>query len=81
VNSPIQTLAESHWWERGCFARLDDPVYGPLTLAAPAWRMTRTPPRLKVPGRPAGFHNTHVYARHLGLGPARLAELGARGII
>jgi crotonobetainyl-CoA:carnitine CoA-transferase CaiB-like acyl-CoA transferase len=81
VNSPIQTLAESHWWERGCFARLDDPVYGPLTLAAPAWRMTRTPPRLKVPGRPAGFHNAHVYARHLGLGPARLAELGARGII
>ena len=81
VNSPIQTLAESHWWERGCFARLDDPVYGPLTLAAPAWRMTRTPPRLKVPGRPPGFHNAHVYARHLGLGPARLAELGARGII
>jgi crotonobetainyl-CoA:carnitine CoA-transferase CaiB-like acyl-CoA transferase len=81
VNRPTQTLAEDHWWERGCFARLDDPVYGPLTLAAPAWRMTRTPPRLKVPGRPAGFHNAHVYARHLGLGPARLALLRARGII
>ena len=22
VNRPTQTLAESHWWERGCFARL-----------------------------------------------------------
>jgi formyl-CoA transferase len=81
VNRPTQTLAESHWWERGCFARLDDPVYGTLTLAAPAWRMTRTPPRLKIPGRPAGFHTGHVYARHLGLGASRLAELRARGII
>jgi crotonobetainyl-CoA:carnitine CoA-transferase CaiB-like acyl-CoA transferase len=81
VNLPTQTLAESHWWERGCFARLDDPVYGPLTLAAPAWRMTRTPPRLKVPGRPAGYHTAHVFARHLGMGPTRLAELRARRII
>ena len=81
VNRPTQTLAEDHWWDRACFARLDDPVYGLLTLAAPAWRMTRTPPRLKIPGRPTGFHTAHVYARHLGLGPARLAELRARGII
>jgi crotonobetainyl-CoA:carnitine CoA-transferase CaiB-like acyl-CoA transferase len=81
VNRPTQTLSEDHWWDRGCFARLDDPVYGLLTLAAPAWRMTRTPPRLKIPGRPAGFHTAHVYAKHLGLGPTRLAELRARGII
>jgi crotonobetainyl-CoA:carnitine CoA-transferase CaiB-like acyl-CoA transferase len=81
VSRPTQTLAEDHWWERGCFGRVDDPVYGPLTLAMPAWRMTRTPPRLKVPGRPAGYHNDTVYARHLGLGPRRLAELRARGII
>jgi hypothetical protein len=32
-------------------------------------------------GRPAGFHNAHAYARHLGLGPVRLAERGTRGII
>src|SRR5262249_15157847 len=81
VNQPTRTLAEDHWWDRGCFARLDDPVYGALTLAAPAWRMTRTPPRLKVPGRPVGFHTAHVYAKHLGLGPDRLADLRARGII
>lgn len=81
VNRPTATLAEDHWWERGCFGRLDDPVYGPLTLAMPAWRMTRTPPRLKVPGRPPGYHNDHVYAKHLGFGPERLAELRARGVI
>jgi hypothetical protein len=46
--------------------------------------VTRTPPRLKVPERPAGFHTAHVYARHLGLGglgPIRLTDLRAQGII
>jgi hypothetical protein len=43
--------------------------------------MTRTPPRLEVPGRPAGFDTADVYARHLGLSAARLEELRARGII
>jgi len=81
VNRPTATLAEAHWWERGCFGRVVDPVYGPLLLAMPAWRMTRTPPRLKLPGRPPGYHNDHVYAKYLGLGPARVAELRARGAI
>jgi crotonobetainyl-CoA:carnitine CoA-transferase CaiB-like acyl-CoA transferase len=81
VSRPTQTLGEAHWWERGAFARVDDPVYGMLTLAAPAWRMSGTPPRLKEPGRPPGYHNTHVYAKYLGLGPARLTELRDRGII
>jgi len=81
VNRPTQTLAETHWWARGALARVDDPLYGALTLAGPAWRMTRTPPRLKDPGRPPGHHNAHVYAKYLGLGPTRLAELRARGVV
>jgi crotonobetainyl-CoA:carnitine CoA-transferase CaiB-like acyl-CoA transferase len=81
VNRPTRTLAEAHWWARACFGRLEDPIYGPLLLALPAWRMTRTPPRLKSPGRPAGHHNADVYARYLGFGPDRLAELRSRGII
>jgi CoA:oxalate CoA-transferase len=81
VNRPTQTLAETHWWERGCFGRVDDPVYGALTLALPAWRMTRTPPRLKLPARPPGYHNSHVYAKYFGFGPERLAGLRSRGII
>ncbi|HEV8675120.1 MAG TPA: CoA transferase [Methylomirabilota bacterium] len=81
VNQPTRTLAEEHWWVRGCLGRLEDPIYGPLTLALPAWRMTRTPPRLKVACRPVGYHNGHVYAKYFGFGPERLAELRARGII
>jgi CoA:oxalate CoA-transferase len=81
VNTPTATLGEAHWWERGCFARIEDAVYGPLLLAMPAWRMTRTPPRLKIPARPSGYHNERVYARHFGFGPGRLAGLRERGII
>ncbi len=55
---------------RGRPVRRDGPVRGARPRA-----------RLKVPGRPVGFHTGHVYARHLGLGPTRLAELRARGII
>ena len=81
VNQPTLTLAEGHWWERGCFGRITDAIYGPLTLAMPAWRMTRTPPRLKIPGRPVGYHNAHVYAKYFGFGPGPLADLRSRGII
>jgi crotonobetainyl-CoA:carnitine CoA-transferase CaiB-like acyl-CoA transferase len=38
VNRPLETLSESHWWERGCFSRVADPVYGNLLLAAPRGR-------------------------------------------
>ncbi|MGH7321265.1 MAG: CaiB/BaiF CoA transferase family protein [Candidatus Rokuibacteriota bacterium] len=81
VQSPTAVLAEDHWWERGCFGRVEDPVYGPLLLAMPAWRMTRTPPRVKIAGRPKGFHNGHIYAKYFGFGPARLTDLHTRGII
>lgn len=81
VNRPTQMLAEDHWWERACVARVEDPLYGPLTLAMPAWRMTRTPPRFRFPGRPLGYHNDHVYNKYFGFGPERLADLRSRGII
>jgi len=75
LNAPSATLREAHWWERGCFRRLEDPSYGELLLQMPAWRMTRTPPRVKWPCRAAGYHNGHVYQKYFGLDPGRLAEL------
>jgi crotonobetainyl-CoA:carnitine CoA-transferase CaiB-like acyl-CoA transferase len=47
----------------------------------PAWRMTRTPPRLKWPCRPAGYHTGHVLQKYFGYGPRRLAELAREGIV
>jgi len=81
VNPPSRTLAETHWWERGCLRIVDDPLFGRLLLQMPVWRMTRTPPRLNWACRPAGYHNGHVYQKHFGLGPGRLAELKAQGIL
>ncbi len=66
MNPPTQTLREEHWWERGCFKRVADSIYGELLLQMPAWRMTRTPPRLKWPCRPAGYHQEHVFQKYFG---------------
>ena len=46
VNRPLETLAEAHWEERGCFLRTEDPVYGELLLAAPPWKMSGRTRRL-----------------------------------
>lgn len=81
VNLPTQTLAEANWWERGCFKRVEDPIYGEMLLQMPVWRMTRTPPRFKWPCRPVGYHNGHVYQKFFGLGPGRLAELKDQGVL
>lgn len=81
VNLPTRTLAEANWWERGCFKRVEDPIYGELLLQTPVWRMTRTPPRIKWPCRPVGYHNGHVYQKYFGVGPGRLAELKDQGVL
>ncbi len=81
VNTPEDTLAEAHWWERGVFQKVEDADYGLLQLQAPPWKMSRTPPRVKWACRPVGADNAAVYARHLGLGPSALAALKAKGVI
>ena len=43
VESPQEVLSRENWWERGCFQKFADAVYGELTLQMPVWRMTATP--------------------------------------
>ncbi|MBI5419517.1 MAG: CoA transferase [Deltaproteobacteria bacterium] len=81
VNRPLETLGEANWWERGCFTRVQDPVYGDLLLAAPPWKMSGTPARLQSVCRPPGADNGEVYCGLLGLSGADLDSLSARGII
>jgi crotonobetainyl-CoA:carnitine CoA-transferase CaiB-like acyl-CoA transferase len=81
VESPQEVLARENWWERGCFQRFHDPLYGQLTLQMPVWRMTGTPPRVRWACRPPGHHNGYVYQKYLGWGPRRLADLQASGVI
>ena len=81
VETPTEVLSRENWWERGCFQRFLDPIYGELTLQMPVWRMTETPPRVRWPCRPVGYHNGHIYQKYLGLGPSRLAELKKDGVL
>jgi crotonobetainyl-CoA:carnitine CoA-transferase CaiB-like acyl-CoA transferase len=81
VNEIQETVAEAHWWERGVFQRIRDPDYGELLIQNAPWKMTATPPRVKWLCRPVGADNEAVYAKHLGLGPDRLAALRAQGVL
>jgi crotonobetainyl-CoA:carnitine CoA-transferase CaiB-like acyl-CoA transferase len=81
VNSPQDTLAEEHWWQRGVFRRVEDPSYGTLLLQMPPWKMSRTPPRVKWACRPVGADTAAVYARYLGIQPSALAGLRERGVV
>lgn len=81
VESPMEVLSRENWWERNCFQKFFDPVYGELTLQMPVWRMTATPPRVRWACRPAGYHNGYVYQKYLGWGSSHLATLRSRGVI
>jgi len=81
VNRPLETLSEENWWERGCFFRTADPVYGELLLAAPPWKMSGTPPRIRTVCRLPGADNEGVYADLLGLSARDLENLAGRGIL
>jgi crotonobetainyl-CoA:carnitine CoA-transferase CaiB-like acyl-CoA transferase len=81
LNRPAETLAETHWWERGVFEKIQDAGYGELLLQAPPWKMSRTPPRIKWACRPVGADNEVVYLKYLGLGRERLRALKADGVL
>lgn len=81
VNRPLETLSEENWRERGCFLPVEDPVYGRLLLAAPPWKMSGTPPRIRSTCRPPGADNEGVYAGLLGLTAKDLENLSGRGIL
>ncbi len=52
-----------------------------IYFGLPAWRMTRTPPRLKWACRPAGYHTAHVLNKYFGYGPAGVARLRRDAVI
>jgi len=81
VNRPCETLSEENWWERGCFSRVSDPFYGNLLLAAPPWKMSGTPPRIRSVCRPPGADNEEIYSALLGMAAEEIRSLRARGVL
>ena len=81
VSEPIDTMSTANWWERQAFQKLDDPHYGEVVIANPAWKMTGSPPRVKWVCRPVGADNEQIYGLKLGLGRGQLAKMKTNGII
>jgi len=81
VCSPEETAREANWLERGVFTPVKDPVYGEVVVARSQYKMTETPIKTKWVCRPVGYDNEHIYLKYMGLGPRKLKELKASGII
>jgi CoA:oxalate CoA-transferase len=75
VCTPIETMEDKHWQERGIFTPVQDPVYGDVIVAQAQHKMTETPIRTKWVCRPVGYDNGHIYLKYLGYGPTKLAKL------
>jgi crotonobetainyl-CoA:carnitine CoA-transferase CaiB-like acyl-CoA transferase len=73
---------DAHFHARGMLAKSFDPHIGEVTLAAPVPLMSRTPARIRFPGRPIGADTAQVLEEVAGLTGheiAILAEAGAFG--
>jgi len=81
VNDAAGVLAEAQLAERNFWVRLAHPAFDQeLTLPGPFVKTVESLCQVRGPAPTLGQHNQAVYAG-LGLGPARLAELGRAGVI
>ena len=81
VCSPMETMRDANWAERGIFSPVKDPVYGEIVVAQAQHKMTETPIRTKWVCRPVGYDNGHIYLKYLGFGPSKLSELKNSSLI
>ncbi len=71
-----------HFKYRPWVNTIDDEQYGTVLYAESCGAYQhRTPARVKSLGRPLGHDNGEIYKRYLGLGPMKLRELKAKGVI
>jgi crotonobetainyl-CoA:carnitine CoA-transferase CaiB-like acyl-CoA transferase len=81
VNDLPGILADPHVQARGDLAVVDGGDLGPLTMVAPAPTLRGTPASIRGPGPDKGADNDEVYLDWLGIEPAELARLQARGVV
>jgi crotonobetainyl-CoA:carnitine CoA-transferase CaiB-like acyl-CoA transferase len=81
VCSPMQTMQDANWSDRGIFAPVKDPIHGDVVVAQAQYKLTETPIRTKWVSRPVGYDNELVYLKHLGYGPETLKMLKEDGVI
>lgn len=80
VRSVADLFADPQLSHRGHFQLLQHAVMGEVLYDGPAFKLSKTPPRLAA--APAlGQHNEQVYKEVLGLGDDEIAELLVQGVI
>jgi CoA:oxalate CoA-transferase len=81
IGTPMDTLKDLNWADRGLFTPVDDPVFGPVIIAQAQYKLTETPPRTKWASRPVGYDNGFIYLKYLSYGPEKLKKLKESGIV
>ena len=81
VCTPIETMADRNWQERGLFTPVQDPVYGEVVVAQAQHKMTETPIRTKWVCRPVGYDNEHIYLKYFGYGPGKMDALKKANLV
>jgi len=66
---------DPHTRARGCWVELDHPKVGKHIVAAPPWKLSRTPAENHRHGPLLGEHNDYVFGEILGLSAAEIEEL------
>ena len=66
---------------RGVFISVDDNQLGPMTVQSPVPRFSSAPGAVEHLGPSLGEHNAEVYGELLGLSPADIDGLRARGVL
>lgn len=80
IYSIREIFEDAQYRALGSIAEVAHPSLGTVRMAAPPFRMSRTPPRIRWPGPEKGQHNAEVYSE-LGLTEADVSALRAKGVI
>jgi crotonobetainyl-CoA:carnitine CoA-transferase CaiB-like acyl-CoA transferase len=75
-----EVFADEHLRARGFFEHVAHAVAGVWDIDAPHWRMSETPPHVRLPAPAFSEHNRWVFGELLGLGEEEVAALYRDGI-
>ncbi|MCH7627002.1 MAG: CoA transferase, partial [Chloroflexi bacterium] len=65
---------------RGLLELVDHPSTGPYLIPGIAWKMSRTPGRIRWPSPRLGEHNPFVYGELLGMKDEDIARMDRDGV-
>ena len=81
VQTNQDLCCDAHLHARQAFWVMAHPLAGTFPYPAPSTRLTGTPPRPTRPAPNLGEHNKDLLTRLLGLSPAEVEDLEAKGVI